>query len=188
MFVAGADLVARFQLLVILILDAEGPADVIDHFLIGSGIVTPGRFIAAEIGVFPIGVDVAAGARADCPEPRRGRSLRLSRAGSCRATRVAMAPRLRGSCGCGRAEPHASGPWTRRPWSLPGRTGPSSPMPSWQAPRSSEPWISAPSLRSLACAAWRAVWVVPLPVLWAGSYAMGAYRRLVWPCCSPFQP
>ena len=48
MLVALADLVARLQLLVVLVFDAERLADVLDDVLIGGGIVAAWRFLAGE--------------------------------------------------------------------------------------------------------------------------------------------
>ena len=59
--IAFSDLVRRLQLFVVLILDSERPADVVDPILIGRWIVTAWRFVADCIRVFPVGVDITAG-------------------------------------------------------------------------------------------------------------------------------
>src|SRR6185369_2801067 len=61
--IAFRDLVGRFQLFVVLIFDPQGTADVVHAVLIGRGVVAAGRFVADGVGVFPVGVDVAAGQR-----------------------------------------------------------------------------------------------------------------------------
>src|SRR4029077_5001080 len=60
-FVALAEFVGGFQLLVVLVLHAERLADVIDDVLIGRRIVATGRFLAGEERVHRIDVRVAAG-------------------------------------------------------------------------------------------------------------------------------
>src|SRR4030095_16231522 len=59
MTVTLADLLVRVQLFVVLILDAQRAADVVDTILVGRGIVATGRFVADRIRVGPLGVDVA---------------------------------------------------------------------------------------------------------------------------------
>jgi hypothetical protein len=63
MFVSLGDLPRAFQLLVVLILDADGAADVVDDVLIGRRVVAARSFVADAVGRLPIGVDVAAGHR-----------------------------------------------------------------------------------------------------------------------------
>src|SRR5215204_4376849 len=61
--IALDDLVGRLQLFVVLILDAEGAADVVDAILIGRRVVAARGFVADRVGVFPVRVHVAAGHR-----------------------------------------------------------------------------------------------------------------------------
>lgn len=57
--VALGELLARTELFVVLIRHAQGPPDVFDNLLIRRRIIAAGRFVAAEIRVLPVGVDVA---------------------------------------------------------------------------------------------------------------------------------
>src|SRR5688500_1817804 len=59
--IAFSDLVGAFQLLVVLILDADGAADVVHDVLVGRRVVPAGRFVADAVGRLPVGIDVAAG-------------------------------------------------------------------------------------------------------------------------------
>src|SRR5262249_26638559 len=67
MFVALADFVARAQLLVILILNPQRFPDVLDDLLIRRRIVAAWGLIAAEVGLFEVGVEVAAGNAGHAP-------------------------------------------------------------------------------------------------------------------------
>ena len=58
MRVALGDLRAALQFFVVVVLDAERAADLVDHVLIGSGVVAAGRFVAGRFGRLPVGVDV----------------------------------------------------------------------------------------------------------------------------------
>jgi len=60
MFVALEELLLAFELLVVVVLHADGAADVVDDILIGSGVVASGRFVADAVCGLPIGIDVAA--------------------------------------------------------------------------------------------------------------------------------
>src|SRR4029078_2954244 len=61
MGVALGDLLLALQLLVVLVLDADGLADVVDDVLVGCGMVAAGRFVADAVGRLPVGIDVAGG-------------------------------------------------------------------------------------------------------------------------------
>ena len=56
--IAIGNLGAALQLFVIVVLDAQGAADVVDDVLIGSGVVAAGGFVANGLGGFPVGIDV----------------------------------------------------------------------------------------------------------------------------------
>ena len=118
MLVALGDLVGRLQLFVVLVLDAERLADVVDAILVGRRVVAAGRFVADGVGVFPARVDVAAGelrARSRCAAPGDSRiSWRPDRAADGVRSRSsdeaasARCLRLRaGACGYGRARARA---------------------------------------------------------------------------------
>jgi hypothetical protein len=57
--IAFGDLVGGLELLVVFVLDAERPADVVHSILIRSRIVSAGSLVADSVGVFPIGIDVS---------------------------------------------------------------------------------------------------------------------------------
>ena len=63
MAIAIADLCAALQFLIVVVLDAERAADVVDHVLIGSRVVAARQFVAGGFGGFPVRVDVASGQR-----------------------------------------------------------------------------------------------------------------------------
>lgn len=58
MAIAVGDLFTALQFLVILVLDAEGAADVVDDVLIRSRVVAARRFIADRFGGLPVGIDI----------------------------------------------------------------------------------------------------------------------------------
>ena len=60
MFVALEELFLAFELLVVVVLHADGFADVVHDVLIGCGIVPARGFIADAVCRLPIGIDVAA--------------------------------------------------------------------------------------------------------------------------------
>ena len=59
MLVALGDLRLALQFLVVLVLDANGAADVVDDVLIRCRVVAARCFVAYAVGRFPIRVDVA---------------------------------------------------------------------------------------------------------------------------------
>src|SRR5688572_14264529 len=59
--VAIRNLLLALQLFVVLVHEADGPADVVDDVLIGCWIVSPWRLVSDGRGRLPIGVDIAAG-------------------------------------------------------------------------------------------------------------------------------
>src|SRR6478672_7732077 len=61
--VAVGDLVRPLELLVVLVLDAERAADVVHAILVRRRVVAAGRFVAYRVGIFPVGIHVAAGHR-----------------------------------------------------------------------------------------------------------------------------
>ena len=61
--IALDDFVGPFELLVVLVFDAERAPDVVDAVLVGCRIVSTWRLVAYRVRVFPAGVDVAAGQR-----------------------------------------------------------------------------------------------------------------------------
>lgn len=61
MAIAVSDFVTSAQVLVILILDAEGLSNFVDHVLVGSRVVAAGYFIARRVGTAPVGINVATG-------------------------------------------------------------------------------------------------------------------------------
>jgi hypothetical protein len=56
--IALGDLVGAFQLLVVLVLDAERLADIVHPILIRRRIVAARRFVADGIRILPVGIDV----------------------------------------------------------------------------------------------------------------------------------
>ena len=78
--VAAGDLLVALELLVVLILHADGTADVVDDVLVGGRVVAARCFVADAVGRFPVGVDVAAGQLPDWSRcARRMRSRRPRR-------------------------------------------------------------------------------------------------------------
>jgi hypothetical protein len=61
MLVALGDFVRSLERLVVLILVAEGAADLVDDILVGRGVVAARGLVADAVGRFPVGIDVAAG-------------------------------------------------------------------------------------------------------------------------------
>src|SRR5688572_2055655 len=59
--IPAGDLLVAFELFVVLILHADGAADVVDDVLVGSGTVTTRRLVAHAVRGFPVGIDVTAG-------------------------------------------------------------------------------------------------------------------------------
>ena len=91
MAIAIRDLRATLELLVVVVLDAERAADVVDDVLIGRRVVAARGFVADRFGGFPIGVDItggerraAAGVLRQPPSSRRGPTWRPRRCDSCR--------------------------------------------------------------------------------------------------------
>jgi len=56
--IALDDLVAALELLVVLILNTQSFADVIDAVLVGGGVVPAWRLVANRVGILPFGVNV----------------------------------------------------------------------------------------------------------------------------------